>query len=198
MNVCPPSKSNRQNTLNEAESACKIRPRKLHAREIRQRREVVGVITAAMLPWSDFAELTPDIAAAGLRLFEERELAFLASTGRDGRPRLHPFIPKVVSGRLVAFVLDRSPKRRDLDERGLYAIHALPGKEDESFFVSGRALSRNDESPFREAVAVAMDFDTGVDAHHILYEFLIDRVLWTTWSNFGTPELKPHYRKWSL
>lgn len=85
-----------------------------------------------------------------------------------------------------------------MDERGLYAIHALPGKEDESFFVSGRALSRNDESPFREVVAAAMDFDTGVDAHHILYEFLIDRVLWTTWSNFGTPELKPHYRKWSV
>ena len=151
-----------------------------------------------MLSWSDFAERAPDVAAAGERLLAEGELAFLASTGRDGRPRLHPFIPKVVSGRLVAFILDRSPKCRDLDERGLYAIHALPGKEDESFFFSGRAVSCNHEKPLWEAVAVAMNFDTGVDEHHILYEFLIDRALWTTWSNFGTPELQPHYRKWSV
>ena len=153
-------------------------------------------MNAAMLSWSKFETQVAEVAAAGARLLHEGELAFLASTGGDGRPRLHPFMPKIVNGRLVAFIMDSSPKCRDLRERGVYAIHALPGKEDESFFVSGRAVLRNDEKPLWGAVATAMNFDAGVDAHHILYEFLIDRALWTTWLNFGTPELAPYYRKY--
>ena len=66
------------------------------------------------MSWSTFAELAPDIAATGIRLFAREEVAFLSTTSAEGRPRIHPFVPKVVDGRLVAFVLDSSPKINDL------------------------------------------------------------------------------------
>ncbi len=149
------------------------------------------------MSWSTFAELAPDIAAAGIRLFAREEVAFLSTTSAEGRPRIHPFVPKVVEGRLVAFVLDSSPKINDLATREFYAIHASLGPEDEEFFVSGKATSRNENAKLRAAADLAMGFATGsADEHHRLYEFLIDRALWTTWENFGTPDHRPNYRRW--
>ena len=149
------------------------------------------------MSWSEFAKQAPDIAAAGIRLFAREEVAFLGTTSAEGRPRIHPFIPKIVDGRLVAFVLDSSPKFTDLAERQLYAIHASLGAEDEEFFVSGKATCRNDDTELRATVDLAMGFATGsADERHRLYEFLIDRALWTTWENFGTPQHRPNYRRW--
>lgn len=149
------------------------------------------------MSWSTFAELAPDIAAAGIRLFAREEVAFLSTTSAEGRPRIHPFVPKVVDGRLVAFVLDSSPKINDLARVEFYAIHASLGPEDEEFFVSGKAVSRNENAKLRAAADLAMGFATGsADQHHRLYEFLIDRALWTTWENFGTPDHRPNYRRW--
>ena len=149
------------------------------------------------LSWSEFAQQAPDIAAAGIRLFEREEVAFLGTTSAEDRPRIHPFVPKIVQGRLVAFVLDSSPKTNDLARREFYAIHASLGSEDEEFFVSGKAVYRNDISELRGAADLAMGFATGsADEQHLLYEFLIDRALWTTWENFGTPDHRPNYRRW--
>ncbi len=149
------------------------------------------------MSWSTFAEHAPEIAAAGIRLFAREEVAFLGTTSAQGRPRIHPFVPKIVDTRLVAFILDSSPKIDDLATREFYAIHASLGPEDEEFFVSGKAIDRNDNAELRSAADVEMGFATGsVDEHHRLYEFLIDRALWTTWENFGTPDHRPNYRRW--
>ena len=43
-----------------------------------------------------------------------------------------------------------------------------------------------------------MGFATGVDAQHLLYEFGIDRALWTRWLDFGTPDHRPDRRIWRL
>jgi hypothetical protein len=49
--------------------------------------------------WDDFERAAPDIARAGRRLLEEADgrpaVAFLATVGGDGRPRMHPFIPAI-------------------------------------------------------------------------------------------------------
>ncbi|MCZ6642330.1 MAG: hypothetical protein O7F71_12200 [Gammaproteobacteria bacterium] len=149
------------------------------------------------MSWSTFAEHAPEIAAAGIRLFVREEVAFLGTTSAQGRPRIHPFVPKIVDTRLVAFILDSSPKINDLAAHEFYAIHASLGPEDEEFYVSGKAVYRNDNAELRSAADVAMGFATGsVDEHHRLYEFLIDRALWTTWENFGTPDHRPNYRRW--
>ncbi|NKC01941.1 MAG: hypothetical protein GKR90_26045 [Pseudomonadales bacterium] len=151
-----------------------------------------------MIAWSHFERECPDIASAGLRLLELNEVAFLATVSKTGRPRVHPFVPRIVEARLVAFIMDSSPKIKDLASQRQFSIHALPGPEDEEFFISGEVEICNNESAFRSASAEAMGFATGVDEHHILYEFLIDRALWTRWLDFGMPDHRPEYVRWTL
>ena len=102
---------------------------------------------------------------------------------------MHPFIPAIVDGRLWAFVIV-SPKQRDLDRTGEYAIHSRLGPNDESFFVSGRAHRVEDEQQ-RSLVGEAMPYDD-IDERHVLYEFRIDRALSTTW----TTPTNPRHRHW--
>ena len=142
--------------------------------------------------WSRFAEEAPEIAAAGTRLIGE--VAFLATVSPMGWPRLHPFCPAIAGGRLWAFIMEESPKRRDLDVNGRFAIHALPGEQDEQFFVAG-AAARNDDPALRALALAAMPYDDA-DERHILYEFFPRRALWTTWENFQQPGMRPVHRSW--
>jgi len=141
-----------------------------------------------MVPWSEFAAAEPEIAAAGRRLLEDAPgvptVAFLATVAADGRPRIHPVVVACVAGRLWAFVTD-SPKQRDLDRSRWYAIHSTLGPSDESFLVSGHAARAVDEAE-RALVAAQMPFG-GIDARHVLYEFRLDRALWTAWTTPTTP-----------
>ncbi|MEM7016316.1 MAG: pyridoxamine 5'-phosphate oxidase family protein [Pseudomonadota bacterium] len=149
-----------------------------------------------MLDWKAFALTSPQIADAGQRLLALNEVAFLATVSRAGRPRIHPFVPRIVNDRFVAFIMDSSPKIHDLKRHKQCSIHTLPGDEDEEFFISGEALYCDTESSFREEAARAMGFVTGVDEHHILFEFVFDRALWTQWLDFGTPQHRPQYTRW--
>jgi len=150
-----------------------------------------------MLTWADFEKVSPQISSAGVRLLKRNEVAFLATVSATGRPRIHPFVPRIVDGRMVAFIMDSSPKLRDLDQRQQFSMHALPGEQDEEFFISGRATCCNDENEFRSRAGIAMGFATGIDEHHILYEFKVDRALWTRWLDFGTATHRPEYKRWS-
>jgi hypothetical protein len=145
--------------------------------------------------WGDFETAAPEIALAGRRLLEDRPgvpgAAFLATVGSDGRPRIHPFVPAIVERRLWAFVID-SPKQRDLDRDGGYAIHSLLGADDESCFIGGTAI-RADDREHRTRVAERMPY-SDIDARHVVYEFRIDRALWTVWH---TPT-SPVHRNWRL
>jgi len=145
-----------------------------------------------MVSWSDFESEAPEIAEAGRRLLPV--VAMLATVSRTGRPRVHPFCPAIAEGQLWAFVMLESPKRRDLDERGHYAIHALLGADDEEFFIAGMATRRNDEN-LREIALAAMPYHDA-DTRHILYEFQLERALWTRWENFQQPGMRPIHRPW--
>ena len=164
-----------------------------------------------MAQWTDLERDEPAIAAAGQRLLEDDPgtpgVAFLATVSSRGRPRMHPFIPAIVDGALWAFVIE-SPKQRDLDrasaggaskqasaggtseQDGQYAIHARLGANDEQFLVSGVAR-RIDSPEDRARIGAAMPYDN-IDARHVLYQFAVDRALWTTWE---TPT-SPTHRSW--
>lgn len=146
------------------------------------------------VPWGDFESAAPEIAKAGRRLLEDAPevagVAFLATVGADARPRLHPFIPAVIDGRLWAFVVV-SPKQRDLERDGWYAIHSRLGTDDESFFVAGWAF-RADDDRTRSLVGRNMPYG-GIDDRHVLYEFRIDRAVWTTWTTPTSP-VHHHWR----
>jgi hypothetical protein len=148
-----------------------------------------------VLTWAEFEASAPEIAAAGRRLFTLNGVAFLATVTASCRPRIHPFCPAIADGRFWAFIMDGSPKRADLDANGRYAIHALPGDEDEEFFMSGRAQRQPD--PGLREVALAAMLYADADERHILYEFFVERALWTTWENFQQPGMRPIHRTWT-
>lgn len=151
-----------------------------------------------MLAWSEFEAASPDIAAAATRLLAAEEVAYLATVSASGRPRIHPFVPRVVDGRLVGFIRDTSPKQYDLLHRRQHSIHTSLAPEDEEVHLSGEASRVDDDASLRAEADTAMAFATGpVDRHHILYEFLIDRAAWTRWLDFGTPDHRPSRVVWT-
>lgn len=147
---------------------------------------------SAMGSWAELEANAPEIAAAGRRLLPE--VSYLATVSVHGRPRVHPFCPAIAEGSLWAFVMADSPKRRDLDANGHFAIHALPGPEDEEFYVAGTALRMRDPD-LRRIVLAAMPYDDA-DERHLLYEFILRRALWTTWENFQKPGMRPVHKVW--
>jgi hypothetical protein len=144
--------------------------------------------------WASFSESAPEVADAGQRLLEDEPgvpgVGFLATVGSKGFPRIHPFIPAVVDGRLWAFIIE-SPKQRDLDRTQRFAIHSRLGPEDESFYCAGGAHRLEDDDA-RSAVTAAMPYGD-IDSTHVLYEFGVARALWTTWK---TPT-SPVHQTWS-
>lgn len=110
-----------------------------------------------MVRWRAFEQSAPHIASAGRRLLELNEVAFLATVSKTGRPRIHPFVPKIVDCRLVAFVMDSSPKIADLRQRAQFSIHALPGAEDEEFSVSGKPVCCDTNTELRRRLPKLWD-----------------------------------------
>ena len=147
-----------------------------------------------MATWAELETAAPDIGTAGRRFFEVNEVFYLATVSKAGWPRVHPFCPALAAGSLWAFIMEESPKRRDLDANGRFAIHALPGAEDEEFFVAGRATRQPD--PERREVALAAMPYNNADERHILFEFFPSRALWTAWENFQQPGMRPVHRAW--
>lgn len=89
-----------------------------------------------MATWYQFVTAAPALAARVRALLEQygRGLGYLATVRPDGGPRVHPVAPVLTDEGLFCFVL-ASPKRRDLERDGRYALHSLPGvdREDEAY-----------------------------------------------------------------
>jgi hypothetical protein len=67
--------------------------------------------------WGEFETASPALAGTGLRLlYQGSDLAsaFLATVAPDGGPRVHPVFPVVSGGQLWLFIVNMSPKYRDL------------------------------------------------------------------------------------
>ncbi len=74
--------------------------------------------------WKEFAEADPRLAGIGAGLLFQFGvgLAFLATTCKDGAPRLHPFCPVMSGERLYGLIQADSPKKSDLIRDGRYAM----------------------------------------------------------------------------
>jgi hypothetical protein len=145
-----------------------------------------------MASWARFDQESRAIAAAGRRLLWVPGIGFgyLATTRRDGGPRVHPINVLILDGVLHAFLVP-SPKREDLRRDGRYALHSTggPGVNDE-FAITGRAkLSSADQ---RAAAAAAAGYSVGDD--HELMEFDIDSALWAEYAT--PPGWPPTYHHW--
>lgn len=142
--------------------------------------------------WSQFALASPRLAADVRALFEHYGQAFgyLATVRMDGGPRLHPVSPVIAEGGLFCFILN-SPKRRDLERDGRYALHAYPAENsDDEAYLSGRAHPVHDE--IRRARLARMHRASAASHWH-LFEFDIEVAMVT---HRESPSRNPEHRIW--
>jgi nitroimidazol reductase NimA-like FMN-containing flavoprotein (pyridoxamine 5'-phosphate oxidase superfamily) len=130
--------------------------------------------------WADVGADAPELAAAGERLFRAFTLAFLATVREDGGPRVHPVTITIHDGRLYAFLVHGTPKRRDLLRDPRYALHSFPSFPcgtvdsyvDDEVVLFGRARPIEDAET-RAGVAAAHN-DT-VHERDLLFELDVER-----------------------
>src|ERR687893_123537 len=94
-----------------------------------------------MASWSEFAADAPRLARAIRSLMEQYGpgLGYLATVRADGGPRVPPVSPVIPDEGLFCFVID-SPKRRDLERDGRYALHSFPPEDsDDEAYLAGHA-----------------------------------------------------------
>ncbi len=99
-----------------------------------------------MASWSDFHAAEPQLASAIRALLQQYGpgMGYLATVRPDGGPRVHPISPVITEEGLYSFVVN-SPKRRDLERDGRYALHAYPPEEsDDEAYLVGRAYPVTD------------------------------------------------------
>jgi hypothetical protein len=119
-----------------------------------------------------------------LKLLDWIPIAYLATVRRDGSPRLHPVCPIIADGRLFVATPADSPKRFDLRRDGRYALHALPGKRDEEFYITGRATLVEDGETHR---LVAKTAKHEVRDGDWIFEYEIEHAMIAHWEKVGQP-----------
>src|SRR6266508_2616401 len=93
-----------------------------------------------MASWFEFAAAQPRLPAAIPELVHQYGpgLGYLATVRADGGPRVHPVSPVITDDGFYCFLLD-TPKRRDLERDGRYALHSYPPEDsDDEAYLSGR------------------------------------------------------------
>lgn len=150
-----------------------------------------------MSTWKEFAQSNPELADIGASLLFQFGvgLAFMATVRKDGGPRLHPVCPVLSNDHLYVLILPDSPKRWDLLRDGRYALQSFPPPKEESeeFYVRGTAELVADPEIFASVFAEARH---QASEDEILFELLIERAMYTSWENWGTPDLRPVHTKW--
>jgi hypothetical protein len=137
-----------------------------------------------MASWREFVAVRPEMAGVLLKLLDWIPITYLATVRRDGAPRVHPVCPIIADGRMYVAMASTSPKRLDLRRDGRYAMHALPGKRDDEFYITGRARLIEDEAT-RALVTEAASHEVRRDDW--IFEFDIEVAMTAFWEKVGEP-----------
>lgn len=141
-----------------------------------------------VLSWSNFRLAAPQIAAVGSRLLhrpDRGEAAILATTGRDGAPRVAPVCPVFTEQGMYVLAGAATPKVAQFRHDPCYALHAQVGADDLEFQVSGR-VRVVDSTAERSEVLAAVPFES-FDPQDPIFELLIGRALTVSWPSPGQP-----------
>jgi hypothetical protein len=147
-----------------------------------------------VVPWAQFADAAPEIAARGEKLFRVG-VAYIATTAKDGSPRVHPFTPLIGGGRLLAFIAKHTVKYGNLHRDPRCAIHAVLGDNDEEFMIIGRAVVCDDWATRMQAAVEARRINM-TSHNHAPFEFMIERAHWAVWEGLGTTEIRRVSERW--
>jgi hypothetical protein len=142
------------------------------------------------MSWKTFESRQPELAAFGAERLNGK-VAYLATTRRNGAPRVHPVTPIVGRGHLFVFMEPSSPKGYDLRRDSHYALHCSVSDtsgDGGEFTVSGSA--RLSDDPELRAMAIALASYTPAD-RYILFEFDVDAAASTIYANN-----EPVRRRW--
>jgi len=148
-----------------------------------------------MATWADFSAAAPDLAERGGRLLGVG-VAYIATTAKDGSPRLHPFTPLIGGGRLLAFIARQTVKYSNLLRDSRCAIHAVLGDDDEEFMIIGWAVASDDWATSMQAAVEARKIKM-TSHNHVPFEFLIEHVHWAVWEGLGTADIRRRSERWS-
>jgi hypothetical protein len=122
------------------------------------------------ISWGEFAKREPDLAWFGAGRLTAAP-AYLATVRKSGAPRVHPVTPIFAGDGLFLFMEPTSPKRRDLLERGFFALHSsVPDNAGTGgeFSASGIGLAEDDPELWA-LVADAAGYDP--PDRYVLFEF---------------------------
>ncbi|WP_347405085.1 pyridoxamine 5'-phosphate oxidase family protein [Micromonospora sp. WMMD1082] len=153
-----------------------------------------------MASWSEFAADEPRLAN-GIRLLMQQYgpgFGYLATVRADGGPRVHPVSPVITDDGLFCFVID-SPKRRDLERDGRYALHSFPPEEsDDEAYVAGRARPVTDDAT---VARLALAARAAPHADWRLFEFTVDVAMLARHGHAGAggpsePAVRPAVQVW--
>ena len=129
-----------------------------------------------MASWSAFAVAEPTLADGVRALLQQYGpgMGYLATIRPDGGPRIHPVSPVFAGGGLYCFIVD-SPKRRDLERDGRYALHAYPPEDnDDEAALTGHALPVRDPRTISE---LAGTLHASPDVDWRLFELTVETAM---------------------
>jgi hypothetical protein len=154
-------------------------------------------VSARAVGWKAFSVDAPELAETGRALLEQfgPGLAFLATVRADGAPRLHPVCPVLSAERLFVLITAASPKRRDLERDGRYALQTFPQPKpgSDEFYIAGTATVVEDA---RTRARIFADAKHRPEPSEIAFELSLERVMHTRWEHPLTPEMRPVHRTW--
>ena len=137
---------------------------------------------SSLMSWNTLESQAPEMAEFGKERLHNK-VAYLATTRKDGSPRVHPFTPVIGEGHFFVFMEPTSPKGHDLRRDSRFAIHCSvtdTSGESGEFFMSGRAIFIED--PEQRALAVRICPYKPAE-RFILFEFDPEAVTLTEYPN---------------
>lgn len=141
------------------------------------------------LTWAGLEQAAPEIAARGRALIEKYQFVLVGTLTKDGSPRITPVEAYIIDGHLLANMIPRSLKARDLLRDARVYVHApVTAKENSpEFKFAGRAevledeeLRRKLDDLFREMI----QWQPAPDSHY--FEFLAERAAYVTYGDGQT------------
>ena len=136
------------------------------------------------MSWHDLAHESPTLAAYGAERLNDR-VAYLATVGENGRPRVYPVTPLLRDDRLLLFMYPTSPKGHDLERGSWYALHcSVEGNDGGAGEFSARGVGHRVMDPAAWELARpghADEFNT----RFVLYELEVRQALSTTYGDGG-------------
>ena len=140
-----------------------------------------------MADWGAFETQAPALAAFGADRLGAAA-AYLATTRKNGSPRVHPVAPIVGGGRLFVFMEPTSPKVHDLRERRSYALHnGVPDTYGTGGEFSVRGVATPSDDPDVRAVAIAAS-TFPIEDRWVLFELGIDEARCNGYGDIELPD----------